>query len=224
MVLAAKVFRVNEEIDLKSIARKLQNYHVEEEAEEGKKLVTEIIDLDLTGESLTGTYLKDSIIYINRRGEKTPAIITLEAPFKFSKYKDKLLLTIIGKKSWANHVANELSKIIFIAIGGIVEAKINPETLRRYHEENPESTKVIFFDNIDIPNISKLSLYGEDLKNTSLYTQYLSHGTIWYIVATSKKSGYVMGITRNCVITAFSKISQYDLLKFIEEEIYPLID
>jgi hypothetical protein len=112
MVLAAKVFRVNEEIDLKSIARKLQNHHVEEEAEEGKKLVTEITDLDLTGESLTGTYLKDSIIYINRRGEKTPAIITLEAPFKFSKYKDKLLLTIIGKKSWANHVANELSKII----------------------------------------------------------------------------------------------------------------
>lgn len=224
MVLAAKIFKINEKVEIKNIAQKLSKYHIEEEIEEGKKLITEIVDVDVAGENLTGTYVKDGVIYVNRRGEKIPTIITLEAPFKINKYNEKLLLTIIGKKNWANHVANELSKIIFITIGVIVEAKINPETLRKYHEENPEATKVIFFDNVDIPNISKLSLYGEDLKDTSLYTQYLSHGTIWYIVVTSKKYGYVMGLTRNCVVTAFSKISQYELLKFIEEEIYPLIE
>lgn len=224
MVLAAKIFKVNEPIDMKSIARKLSGYHIEEEIEDGKKLVTEIVDLDLIGESLTGIYLKDELIYINRRGEKVPTIITLEAPFKFNKYHEKLLLTVIGKKNWANYVANELSKIIFIAIGVIVEAKINPETLKKYHEENPEATKVIFFDNVDIPNINKLSLYGEDLKNTTLYLQYLSHGTIWYIVARSRKHGYIIGLTRNCVVTAFSKVNQYELLRFIEEEIYPLIE
>ncbi|MCX8169355.1 MAG: hypothetical protein N3E39_04060 [Candidatus Methanomethylicia archaeon] len=224
MVLTAKVFKVNEIVDLKSIAQKLSKYRVEEEIKEGEKLLTEIVDLDLIGEILSGVYIKDTVIYVNRRGEKTPTIITLEAPFRFSKYKERLFLTIIGKKNWANYVANELSKIIFIAIGVITEAKINSEALRRYHEENPEATKIIFFDNVDIPNINKLSLYGEDLKNTLLYTQYLSHGTIWYIVAKSKKHGYMIGLTRKCVVTAFSKINQYELLKFIEEEIYPLIE
>lgn len=224
MVLAAKIFKVNEEINLRSMAQKLSNYHIEEEVGEETKLVTEITDIDLVGETLTGTYIEDNMIYVNRRGERIPTIITMEAPFKINKHEEKLLLTIIGKKNWANHVANELSKIVFITLGAIVEAKISPETLRKYHEENPEATKVIFFDNVDIPNINKLSLYGEDLKNTLLYMQYLSHGTIWYIVATSRKYGYMIGLTRNCVVTSFSKISEYELLKFIEEEIYPLIE
>ncbi|HDO20184.1 MAG: hypothetical protein NDF53_01705 [archaeon GB-1867-097] len=222
MVLSAKIYEVREKQPIRSLARKLFNYRVEEE-EEGRRLITEITDLEVAGRRLRGVYSKDMIIFINRRGEKTPTLITRESPFTFTEYDDRLLLTIIGKKNWANYVANELSKILFITIGNIVEVKIKAETLRRYHEENPEGTKVIFFDNVDIPNVDKLSLYGPDLMNTTLYNQYLSHGNIWYIVATSRKFGYIIGITRNCVITAFSKISEYDFMRFIEEEIYPLI-
>lgn len=211
MVLAAKIFLVNAETNLNEIARKLMDYRVEETSEENTPLITEIIDLDLAGNRLRGVYVKDNIIYINRRGEKIPITITSESPIIFTKFKDRILLTVMAKKNSANYIANEISKILFISIGAITEAKISPETLRRYHEENPRETKIIFFDNVDIPNINKLSLYGEDLKTSSLYTEYLSHGDIWYIVATSRRYGYIVGITRNCVLTSFSKISEYDL-------------
>lgn len=227
MVIAGKIFKLRETIPLRVIATKLLDYRVEESVEEDSQkftLFTEIVNLDLAGNKLRGLYSKDIVIRISRRGERIPVIKTLEAPFTFTLKENEILLTIIGKKNWANYVANELSKIIFITIGGIVEAKITPETLRLYHEANPEGTKVIFFDNVDIPNIDKLSLYGSDLRNTMLYSEYLSHGNIWYIVATSKKHGYIVGITRNCVVTVFSRIDEYTFFNFVEEEIFPLIE
>ena len=227
MVVAGKIFKLREAIPLRTITAKLLDYKVEETVEEPPQeftLLTEIVNLDLVGDRIRGLYTKDILIKISRRGEEVPIVKTLEAPFTFTVRGDNILLTIIGKKNWANYVANELSKIIFISVGGIVEARISPETLRQYHEENPEGTKVIFFDNVDIPNIDKLSLYGPDLKNTMLYSEYLSHGSIWYIVATSKKYGYVVGITRNCVITVFSKIDEYSFFRFVEDEIFPLIE
>ena len=36
--------------------------------------------------------------------------------------------------------------------------------------ENFEETKILFFDDIDLPNISKLSLYGEGLGSTNSTT------------------------------------------------------
>ncbi len=226
MVIAGKIFRLREFIPLRTIATKLLDYRVEEEVEEPPNkfnLITEITDLDLVGNRVRGVYCKDTLIKITRRRERVPVIKTIEAPFTFTKVNNEILLTIIGKKNLANMIANEMSKILFLGVGGIVEARIPPEALRQFHEANPEETKVIFFDNVDIPNINKLSLYGPDLKNTALYAEYLSHGDIWYIVATSKKHGIIVGITRNCVVTVFSKIDEYTFFKFIEEEIFPLI-
>jgi hypothetical protein len=57
-------------------------------------------------------------------------------------------------------------------MGVVVEARILPETLKEFHLNNLEDTKVIFFENMDIPNINKLSLYGPDIAGTSLFEEY----------------------------------------------------
>ena len=95
--------------------------------------------------------------------------------------------------------------------------------MKNFHEQNFEDTKIIFFDNLDLPSIEKLSLYGTGLADTSQYSDYLSHGKVWYIVIRVRKYGYVIGLTRNCVVTAFSKIEEPELLSYIEKEIFPLI-
>ena len=100
-----------------------------------------------------------------------------------------MFLSVFDKKSRANNIANEMSKALFMSLGQIVEARIQPETLKRFHEENFEMTKILFFDDIDLPNISKLSLYGEGLGSTTLYNDYLTHGKIWYAVVKSQKYG-----------------------------------
>ena len=64
----------------------------------------------------------------------------------------------VDKKTTANWLANRLSEITFGEMGVIVEAKILPHTLKESHLNNPKNTQVIFFKNMDIPNINKLSL------------------------------------------------------------------
>ena len=166
----------------------------------------------------------DTVLILNQRGKEVATPKTIMAPFVFSRYGDRNMLTVLEKKERANNIANALSKLLFIGVGGIVEARISPEVLRQYHEKNFEDTKIIFFDDVDIPNVGKLSLYGSELANSTLYTEYLSHGKIWYIVIKSKDYGYVVGITRTAVVTVFSALDEKELMDFVQNEIYSLIE
>jgi len=227
MVLAGKVFKVREEIDLPTISAKLKEYRKEEEYAQNEhkfNLITEIDRLALAPDSLQGVFSQDIPFTVAHREGERLVVRTLEAPFLFVKDGDRTLLIVLEKKRVANNIANELSRILFITTGGIVEAKILPETLKTFHEANPDDTKVIFFDGVDIPNVDKLSLYGTGLANTALYNDYLSHGVIWYIVFKSKRYGIVAGVTRSSVVTAFSEIQEAEFLSYIREEVFPLIE
>ena len=226
MVVAGKVFRLSEALPIEELASRLQGYKTEEEYEEGEyrfKLVTEIVGLTTKKSNLRGIYSHDYIIHVFHRGKVVPLPRTIEAIFSFTELKDATLLTIVEKKRLANFIANKMSEIIFGKAGLIVEVRIPPETLRDFHLKNPEDTKITFFDNVDIPNINKLSLYGPDLINTTLFEDYCKHGDIWYIVTRAKKYGYVIGITRDSSVTVFNLTDKEKYLEFIEKEICPLV-
>jgi hypothetical protein len=226
MVLAGKVFLVKERYELDVLAQKMKAFKVEkEESVEGQdfKLVSDVRDLVVGKNELEGTFSFDSVFVIRHRGNPVPFARTFEAPVKFDIYKDRLFLTVFEKKARANNIANELSKAIFLSLGQIVEARMEPETLKKFHEDNFDDTKIIFFDDVDIPNISKLSLYGSGLGVTNLYNEYLEHGKLWYTVVKSRKYGYVVGVTRNCVVTIFSRLELPEFKTYIRGEILPLI-
>ena len=226
MVLAGKVFLVRESFDMDVLAEKLKAFKVETEStveDQEFKLVSEVTDLTAGKGTLEGNFSFDSVFVVKHRDKAVPVPRTYEAPFAFSVYKDRLFLTVYDKKSRANNIANEMSKAVFLSLGQIVEARIEPETLRKFHEQNFDDTKVIFYDDIDIPNISKLSLYGAELGNTSLYTDYMSHGKLWYIVFKSRKFGYVMGLTRNCILTGFSRMELPEFKLVVKDQVLPLI-
>lgn len=224
MVLAAKIFLVDEEVDLEDVRKKLNGFGYEKiEEHEGKplKLQTKIDKLTLKENTLDGIFQKDLVQYIPQRGLVNPVIRTYEAKFAFV-FIEKRFLIIFEKKRIANMIANELSKILFIKIGKIVEAKMDPQRMVKHHEENRENTKVIFFDDVDIPSIGKLSLYGEKLADTELYQEYLKHGKIWYLVYVSKITNKTVGLTRNGIVVHFDRINYEDFLSFIKNEILKL--
>lgn len=226
MVLAAKVFAVKEERNLPLVASKLKDFKLEQEVRvEGDSfsLISEITDLDISKEYLEGTFAFDSVFQVKQHGKMVPVVRTYEAPFAFDLYGKSMFLSIFDKKSRANNIANEMSKALFMSLGQIVEGRIQPEVLKRFHEDNFEETKILFFDDIDLPNITKLSLYGEGLGATKLYEDYLGHGKIWYAVVKSQKFGYVVGVTRNCVVTVFSRTELPDFKRYMKSEILPLI-
>jgi hypothetical protein len=207
MVIAGKVFKFGEPKLIEEIAGTLDGHRVEEEFEEGDykfTLITEVTNLLAKENTLRGVYSHDYAVHVFHRGKVVPFPRTVEAVFSFFQAKGNLFLTVVEKKRLANCIANKLSETIFEKVGGIVEARIAPETLKEFHTKNPEDTKITFFDNVDIPNVNKLSLYGPDLVGTSLFDDYSKHGDLWYIVVRAGKYGYVVGVTRDASITIFN--------------------
>jgi len=233
MVLAAKIFELKEPIELALVAQKLKDFREEVPYEhEGKqlKLAMEILDLKIETDLLAGIFSKDFVLsrYYKRGLVETP--VTEETPFWIKQFKDRAFLVVLApskargvKKLLTNYVANKLSEILFIKTGGIVETKITHETLKELHESNPRATKLIWFDEVDIPNVGKLALAGSALADTQLYHDYLEHGKIWYAVFEVQKRGLVVGITRDCVVTMFSRAEQKEFLEYVLNEVTPLI-
>jgi len=226
MVVVGKIFRLVEPLSLAETASKLDGYRTEEPYEEGDyrfTLVAEVVGLLQKKNMLRGVYSHDHVINVFHRGKVMPMPRTVEALFSFAEQEGATLLTIVEKKRSANFMANKLSEIAFEKVGGIVEARISPETLSEFHLKNREDTKITFFDNVDIPNVNKLSLYGPDLTNTSLFEDYSKHGDLWYVVTRSKEYGYVVGLTRDASATIFNVTDKEKYLEYVTKEIYPLI-
>ena len=219
MVIAGKLFRLKDPLPLDEIALRLKNLKRETPIDDKISLITEVSNLTLNNNRLEGLLLRDVPISFRSRGELVTTVKTLEIPFVFTRQGEETLLLVVEKKNTANWVANLLSELLFLNIGGIVEVRIPPEKLREYHEINAEDSKVVFFEGVDIPNVNKLSLYGSTLSTTSLYNEYLSHGKIWYIVVRSKKHDIVVGLTRDGVVTVFSRIDIPDFIDFVLTEV-----
>ena len=226
MVVAGKIFMLPQPMSIAEIASKLSGYHVETPFEEGDynfTLISEVVGLQQKANMLSGVYSNDYVTHVFHRGTSAPLPQTVEAMFSFSRIQDTTFLTVVEKKRIANFVANKLSEVLFERVGVIVEARITPETIREFHLKNPEDTKITFFDDVDIPNVDKLSLYGPDLSNTQLFDDYSKHGNLWYIVARSKETGYVVGITRDASVTIFNTADKNKYTEYITKEIYPII-
>jgi len=226
LVLVAKIFELREEMSLADAARRLKDYSAQETfstQDKDLELLTEIKDLQLKKNELSGLFSRDKVIMINQRGSIVPIVKTIQAPLVIQEFRNRTLLSVFQEKYFANSVASVLSQILFVTFGAIVEAQIPSETLQEFHERNPDATKVIFFDNVDVLNVDRLALYGSALKDSTLYEQYLSHGKIWYVVYTSRPNGLVVGLTRNCVVTCFSKIDEQEFADYIRNEILGLI-
>jgi hypothetical protein len=226
MVVAGKIFKLAQTLPVAEIAVKLDGYRTEETYEEGDynfPIVTEVVGLLPKGKTVIGVYSHDYVLHVFHRGKDSPLPRTVEALFSFADVEGTVFLTVVEKKRVANFIANKLSEILFEKVGSIVEARIPPETLREFHLQNREDTKITFFDNVDIPNVDKLSLYGPDLINTSLFDDYTKHGDLWYVVARSKATGYVVGITRDASVTIFNLADKQKYMDYVTKEIYPVI-
>lgn len=235
MVLPAKIFEIKEEFNTGLIIGKLKDFH-EEELYKTKNmkttnLVTEILDLKMENDIISGVFSKD---FMRRRFYKRELIetpITEEASFWIKPFKNRAFVIISApsvargvKKLLTNYVANKLSKVLFIAPHSIIESKISHATLKELYESNPQATKLIWFDQVNIPGVEKLCLAGHALVDTELYHDYLKHGKIWYVVFGTQKRGIVVGITRNSVVTLFSKSTIEEFVDYVLEDILVLIE
>ena len=222
MPLSAKLFRVRTYLPLDIIGDKIRNYR-KINSIENTELSQKFEDVKIIGDVLKTYFIYDELRTMKIKGELQNLPVTRESLVVFKEMFGEIILIVFEEKYRANRIANLLSEILFSKAGEIVEAKVSHEILKSLHESNPEATKVIYFDNIDIPNVNKLALYGEALADTSLYNMYLEHGKIWYVVFQHRETNYIVGITRNLIIAMFSKITLNDFLDYIVRDVIPLL-
>lgn len=223
-MLAGKLFRFPEPLPIEEVARRLEGYRLEKEDEEtGLGLVTELEFLSIDKDMLETRMYRDRIIFLGSKEGPKPAISTLTIPISFRAIGGQTFVLVMAKKLLANEIANELSRVIFMRPGSIVEARIDPQVFLDYYRQSMEDARVVMFDQVDIPNVNVLALYGEALSDTELFHEYEKHGFLWYIVVRSKKRELIVGLTRNCVITIFSQATEDDLKSFAFEEVVPLV-
>ncbi|KON29527.1 hypothetical protein AC482_06200 [miscellaneous Crenarchaeota group-15 archaeon DG-45] len=235
MVLPAKIFEIKGDVDLGRIAEALRGFREVEsyEDDEGgaQNLVTEVLDLKREEDVVAGFFSRDFVRGRYYRRQFVETLTTEEAPFWIRPFRGRTFLIVMApsvargvKKLLTNHVANKLSEVVYNATGAIVEVRIPHETLRELHESNPRATKLIWFDDVDIPSVEKLCLAGDGLADTKLYHDYLDHGMIWYVVFEVQKRGITVGITRNCVVTLFSKSTMDEFIGYILEDLLSLVE
>ena len=56
-----------------------------------------------------------------------------------------------------------------------------------------------------------------------LFDDYTKHGDLWYVVARSKGTGYVVGITRDASVTVFNLADKQKYVEYVNKEIYPVL-
>jgi len=234
MVLPAKIFEIKGDVNLRWAFQKLEGFREEEPSQdeaEAVNRVTEILDLSQEEGVVAGVFSRDFLRRRYYRRELVETLVTEEAPFWIKPFRGRTFLIVLApsvargvKKLLTNHVANKISEVLFNTAGAVVETRISNETLKKLHESNPQATKLIWFDDVDIPGVEKLCLAGSGLADTKLYQDYLEHGKIWYVVFKVQKRQIVVGITRNCVVTLFSKSTIDGFIQYILEDLLTLVE
>ncbi|MFW6117704.1 MAG: hypothetical protein ACOC6G_03875 [Thermoproteota archaeon] len=190
LVLPTRVFKITEEVDFESLVQDLKGFRQEKphEKEDGGtvSLVSEVLDLEVKEDLVYEVFSQDFVSKVRYRRQMTESLITQEAPFWIKDHEGNPVLLVqapsTGSELIAPSVASKLAENLFSGRGSVVEGRISHDTLKDLHEANPEATKLIWFDQVDLPGIGKQCLAGSDVADTDLYRRYLKNGKIWYVV------------------------------------------
>jgi len=227
MPVAGKIFLYQEDLDFEEMAEKLRAWSEEETFEtpgEDYDLLANVEEVEHNEEELHGIYMYDSVAIHRWRGVAKATPYTTEAPFVFTEQGGQRFLIVLAPKSVANRVANKLSMILHGAHGVIIEPVIRTASFDEF-QAGTEATNIMLFDDIDIPNIDKATLYGGDggnVQQTDLYGNFTSHGRPWYMVARTKKHGWTVGIVRDGTIVVFNTVERESFVEFLKEKIFPM--
>lgn len=227
MPISAKIFIHQESIALEDIAERLKAWSEEEtfeSPEEDYTLLANIEEVEYNDEELFGIYMYDSVVMHSWRSVVSATPFTTEAPFVFTKQDEQRFLIVLAPKSIANRVANQLSTIIHGVQGAIIEPMIRSAFFDEF-QAGTEATTIVLFDDIDIPNIDKATLYGGpggNVQQTNLYGNFVAHGRPWYMVSKTKDRAWTVGIVRDGTIVVFNSVDKKAFIEFLKEKILPM--
>lgn len=185
-------------------------------------LVTNIEDLQIHQDGVDGVFRYDYVATLINRNGVTEVPVTQDCPFRILwDEHDKALawILVLVKKSNANRVAVSLGSILN---ADVREADIYSADMNAYITRNFK-TKIVLFDNMDLPGVNKNTIYGEELVQTTLFNEMSEHGTPKWIVTESELHGYTVGLGGDVGVTIYNNVENLEYINFVVKEILPLV-
>ena len=224
MPTAAKIFLYQEDLALEEIAKALKTWREEEVYEvpgDNYDLLANVENVEYDEDELYGIYMYDAVAVHTWRGAARATPFTTDAPFIFTEQEGQRFVIVMAPKSVSNRVANRLSTIIHGEQGTIVEPMIRTDNFNEF-QAGTDATKIMLFDDIDLPNVDKGTLYGDNVQQTDLYGNFVAHGRPWYMVSKTKQRGWTVGIVRDGTIVVFNTVDKEAFVEFLKEKIMPM--
>lgn len=225
MPTAGKLFLYVEDLSFEMIKDALEDWSETTEYNDGlieTELITDITNAHLSDDEVTGILRADGVDTKSHRTGMKAIPYTASSQFMFFEQDGRKYVLIIAPKVTANNVANKLSMILHDEVGAVTVPKLNPLKLREFCEAGM-AIKVLLFDEMDIPNMEKATLYGTNITQVNLYGKFVDSGQYRYSVTKLSKDGYTVGIVRDGSVCIFNTIEREDFIAFVKENIVPLV-
>lgn len=225
MPTAGKLYVYRESLSLPEIREKLEGWeeYVDiEDPDYNLRLRRNTSDIHLSTSSLEGLFSEDLLQRAIFRGVMQVMPYTVDSVFTFLVIGDEPYCVVLASKKIADGVANSLSVILHGEVGALTEPVLNVSALKELYESG-EATKICLFDNIEIPNMDKGTLYGANIIQTDMYGRFINLGSPWYIVFKDKLTGYTVGIVRDGTCCIFSSVDQSGFLEYMKDNVVPLV-
>ena len=225
MPTTGKLYLYTPKYEAQDMVKKLENYNKETRETYGAEdiaLGTRIMDVKVSHERVMGLYEKDAVDVKKYRGEDRAAPYTQSAKFIFFCDEERPYLVVLGNKGLADTIANELSILLHEQTGHILEPILNLRGIRELYESG-EATKVIFFDDVEIPNLDKATIYGTNLIQTDFYGRFIDVGNPWWVIYKHRATELVVGIHKKALVCIFSSCTDDEYLEYVTDNVIPLV-
>jgi len=220
-VKACKIFDVLEPLSVREIYDSLHGYtQLWEEDLDGRSVTVgfRIADVEMGEDTVWGTAEESWIRSVPFRDEEVRVPVSISVGFTFIREGRREFLIIYAGKRVADRLAATFSELLFDRRDMVVEVYIPPEKMREIYMDAQELRSVIL-DDVRLAGLKKVSLMGDDLRNSRTLKRYLKNGREVYVVY--RDSLGVFGLSRMGLLVAFSRIAEEDLEAYIREKILP---
>lgn len=195
-----------------------------EEEVDGRRISVgfRVSDIDHSDEAVWGVVEESFVTKAEFRGEEIKVPVSRSTEFSFIEHGKRQFLIVYAGKRRADRLAVRFSEILYDRRDVIVQAYIPPEKMRSLYLEKVGGVRIVVLDGLRLPGITKITLFGKDLRESNAFNEYLRNGKEVYVVYRDEEG--VFGVSRMGQIVAFSRIEPEALESYLKEKIIPLTE
>lgn len=227
MPTSSKTYLVAPIVNARLLQDKLESYEsTRKESVDGEaiELVTSVEDFEISKSEISGTLKFDRILTVPYRKGVHKIPQTVESGFVFdlrSKFRPVLIVLYHEQDEAVTTLNSILSQA---GAETIARAAIPANKIRSYVEDNAVSMKYCSWRDLNIPHISKSALWGPDVGGAKQdFRRYDAHGKMNYVMVELAGSGWVIAISEEARVIFYTKLTEREVVDFLEEQVEPLI-